>query len=105
MIFALERIYYEIPDGITPTIVSYVNPLVNPETIAGTETGSQTWSVELLSISGSYLRKINPWTGALITGNYSIAPLSGGVFHNQLGGYVLNIQDLGAAAGALTGTA
>ena len=93
------EIYYEIPDGITPTIVSYVNPVVNPETIAGTEVGSSTWSVELLSISGSYLRKINPWTGAL-SGNYSIAPLTGGVFHNQLGGYVLNIQDLGVAAGA-----
>jgi hypothetical protein len=55
--------------------------------------------VELLSISGSYLRKINPNTGAL-TGNYSIAPLSGGSFMNQINGYVVNIQDLGAAAGA-----
>jgi hypothetical protein len=55
--------------------------------------------VELLSISGSYLRKINPWTGALST-NVSISPLSGGTFHNQIGGFVVNIQDLGASAGA-----
>lgn len=93
------EIYYEIPGGITPNLIAYVDPVPNLETISGQETGSQTWSVELLSISGSYLRKINPWTGAL-TANYSIAPLSGGIFHNQRGGYVLNIQDLGAAAGA-----
>lgn len=96
------EIYYEIPDGITPTLVAYVNPVANTETIAGQEIASSTWSVELLSISGSYLRKINPWTGALI-GNYSIAPLSGGVFHNQVGGFVLNVQDLGAAAANATG--
>ena len=93
------EIYYEIPGGITPTVIAYVNPVANMETIAGQEIAGQTWSVELLSISGSYLRKINPWTGAL-AGNYSIAPLSGGVFHNQVGGFVANIQDLGAAAGA-----
>jgi hypothetical protein len=96
------EVYYAIPTsagGITPSYVAYVNPVPNTATIAGEEVGSQTWSVELLSISGSYLRKINPATGAL-AGNYSIAPLSGGTFHNQIGGYVLNIQDLGSAAGA-----
>ena len=94
--------YYAIPtaapyNGITPNLVAYVNPVPNPATIAGEEIGSSTWSVELLSISGSYLRKINPLTGAL-TGNYSIAPLSGGTFMNQIGGYVVQIQDLGVAA-------
>ena len=93
------EIYYEIPGGITPNIISYDNPEADPTTIAGQEIASDSWSVELLSLSGSYLRKINPWTGAL-AGNYSIAPLSGGNFHNQVGGYVLNIQDLGSAAGA-----
>ena len=94
--------YYAIPTsqgGITPSYVAYVNPVANTATLAGEEIASSTWSVELLSISGSYLRKINPATGAL-AGNYSIAPLSGGTFHNQIGGYVLNIQDLGSAAGA-----
>jgi hypothetical protein len=93
--------YYAIPasaGGITPNLIAYVNPVPNLETIAGQEIASATWSVELLSISGSYLRKINPLTGALAS-NISIAPLSNGLFHNQIGGYVLNIQDLGAAAG------
>ncbi len=93
------EIYYEIAGGITPTWISYVNPVANLETIAGQEIAGQTWSAELLSLSGAYLRKINPWTGAM-TSNISIAPLSGGTFHNQIGGYVVNIQDLGAAAGA-----
>lgn len=93
------EIYYEIPGGITPNLIAYVDPVVDTSTIAGQEIGSRAWSLELLSISGSYLRKINPWTGAL-AGNYSIAPLSGGTFHNHLGGYVLNIQDLGVSAGA-----
>ena len=86
--------------GITPNLIAYVNPVANPATIAGEEIASSTWSVELLSISGSRLYKVNPYTGAL-TLNYSISPLSGGTFHNQIGGYVLNMQDLGAAAGAL----
>jgi hypothetical protein len=95
--------YYAIPtaapyNGITPSLIAYYPPVPNLATIAGEEVGSQTWSVELLSLSGSYLRKINPLTGAL-TGNYSIAPLSGGTFVNQIGGYVWTIQDLGAAAG------
>ena len=55
-----------------------------------------------MSISGSYLRKINPLTGAL-SGNYSIAPLTGGTFTNQISGYVWNIQDLGAGATNATG--
>jgi len=94
--------YYAIPTasgGITPSYIAYVNPVANLATIAGQEIASSTWSVELLSISGSYLRKINPLTGA-ISANVSIAPLSGGTFHNQIGGYVVNIQDLGSAAGA-----
>ncbi len=102
------EIYYEIPGGVTPSLIAYLNPVASSATIAGNELGSQTWQVELLSLSGSYLVKVNPYTGA-ITGNYSIAPLSmsggiqapgGGVYYNQIGGYVLNIQDLGATAGA-----
>jgi len=97
--------YYQIPtaspsNGITPNLVAYLPPQASGTgTVASEELGSSTWSVELLSISGSYLRKINPLTGAL-TGNYSIAPLSGGTFMNQINGYVVNIQDLGASAGA-----
>ncbi len=93
--------YYAIPiasNGITPSWIAYNSPVSSSETISGEELGSQTWSIDLLSISGSYLRKIDPFTGA-VTGNYSIAPLTGGTFVNQIGGYVSNIQDLGATAG------
>jgi outer membrane protein assembly factor BamB len=102
------EIYYEIPGGVTPSLIAYLNPVASSTTIAGNELGSASWSAELLSLSGSYLMKVNPYTG-VITGNYSIAPLSmtggiqapgGGVYYNQIGGYVLTIQDLGAAAGA-----
>ncbi len=96
------EIYYEITGGITPTDVIYYNPVASSATIAGGELASSSWSVELISISGSYLRKINPYTGAL-AGNYSISPLSGGTLCNQLGGYVLTLQDLGAAAANSTG--
>jgi hypothetical protein len=96
------EIYYEVSGGITPTDVIYYNPVASTSTIAGGELASSSWSVELISISGSYLRKINPYTGAM-TGNYSISPLSGGTLYNQLGGYVLNVQDLGAAAANTTG--
>jgi len=96
------EIYYEIPGGVTPSNVVYYNPVASSTTIAGGELASSSWSVELISISGSYLRKINPYTGA-VTGNYSISPLSGGTLYNQLGGYVLNVQDLGAAAANKTG--
>jgi hypothetical protein len=102
------QIYYKISTtegGVTPSYVSYVNP-VQGSTILSQDIASSTWSVELLSISGSQLMKINPWTGAL-AGNYSIAPLTmaggtqapgGGIFYNQIGGYCLTLQDLGATA-------
>jgi len=88
--FRTGQQYYAIPTasgGVTPTQIAYLDP-------ATTAGASGSWSVELLSISGGRLMKINPWTGAL-TGNYSIAPLtgSGGVYYmNQ---YVLGVQTLG----------
>jgi hypothetical protein len=96
------EIFYEIPTaegGVTPSYVVYLPPTstsTQHEVLDVLATG--TWSVELISISGSYLRKIDPWTGAVTT-NVSISPLSGGTFYNQIDGYVLNVQDLGAAAG------
>ena len=89
------EIYYEIPTaqgGVTPSYVAYYP--------SSTSAASSTWSAELISISSGRLMKVNPFTGAL-AGNYSIAPLtgSGGIFHNQIGGCVVSVQDLGAAAG------
>ncbi len=105
--------YYMIPtaapyNGITPSQISYhilapnwISPEANeavPGGSAGTSPGeSKVENPELISISGSYLRKINPQTGAL-TANYSISPLSGGTYYKN--GYVLTIQDLGSAAGS-----
>ena len=102
------KMYYSIPialGGVTPSYIAYLPPLSSSNTIAGAELGSSTWSVELLTISNGYLIKINPNTGA-ITGNYSISPLttsyggSYGCYYNQISGYVISIQDLGASAGA-----
>jgi PQQ-like domain len=90
------EVYYEVAGGITPTDVIYNNPVASSTTIAGGELASASWSVELVSVSGSYLRKINPYTGAL-AGNYSISPLSGGTLFNQLGGYYLTVQNLGSS--------
>jgi outer membrane protein assembly factor BamB len=95
------EIYYEIPTadgGVTPTYVAYLPPTpttTQHEVLDVMATG--TWSVELIAISGSNLYKVNPYTGAVST--YSIAPLSGGTFWCQIDGFVLNVQDLGAAAG------
>ena len=100
--------YYAIPtasptNGITPSWVTYLYPQASGVgTVASEELGSSTVAVELVSISGSYLRKINPSTGALV-GNYSIAPLSGGTLMNQVGGFVVQIQDLGVGATNATG--
>ncbi len=90
------EIYYDIPvadGGVTPSIVAYTTTgnLEVPEAQAG-----QRLQAELLSISGGYLLKINPYSGA-ISVNVSISPLtgSGGTFYNQIQGYSLAIQDLG----------
>jgi len=90
------EIYYEIPTadgGVTPTIVSY-----NPPG-AGSVPGAvaqNSYSVELLEISGGNLRKIDATTGSV--SEYSISPLtgSGGYYYtNQM---VMDIQDLGPGA-------
>jgi hypothetical protein len=75
------EMYYMNPtaapfNGITPSIIGY--------------TGT---SAELMSISGTYLRKINPNTGAL-TSNVSISPLTsaGTYYMNQ---HCLVVQNIG----------
>jgi outer membrane protein assembly factor BamB len=53
----------------------------------------------LLSISNGYLRKYDPYSGAMIA-NVSIAPMTGSGGTYYMNGYVLGVQDLGADAGA-----
>ncbi len=105
------QVYYEIQGAYTPNTIAYIPPTgvaVGTQAAIG---ASGTWSVELIYLSGSILAKINPWTGAM-TMNVSIAPLSGsrvvqaaggGAFYNQIGGYVLSVQDLGASAASKPG--
>ncbi|MEM2098853.1 MAG: PQQ-binding-like beta-propeller repeat protein [Candidatus Bathyarchaeia archaeon] len=91
--------YYAIPTaqgGVTPSYIAYVPP--GGGSVPGAEAQS-TYSVELLSISGGRLMKINPFTGAIAT-NVSISPLTGTGGTYYMNQYVLAIQDLGAAAGA-----
>ncbi|MEM2099281.1 MAG: PQQ-binding-like beta-propeller repeat protein [Candidatus Bathyarchaeia archaeon] len=104
------ELYFEVPAAtsvssmfgftftttLMPNLIAYTTGgmLEVPGASAG-----RTYSVELLAISGGRLYKWNPWTG-VISLNVSISPLSSGTFHNQMEGYVLSVQDLGAAAGA-----
>jgi hypothetical protein len=91
------EMYYTIPTsegGVTPNIISYNAP--GTGSVPGAE-AQTTYSVELLSISGGNLNKVNPNTGAV--SSYSIAPLtgSGGTYYTNQ--EVMDIQDLGADAG------
>ena len=101
------EIYYMIPtddpfNGITPSYISYnilapnwISPTSPVGGGAGSAPGEQKIEdPELISISGGYLRKIDPWTGA-IRGNYSIAPLTGSGGNYYKNGYVYAIQNLG----------
>lgn len=106
--------YYKIPtaapyNGTTPQYISY--NVLAPNWIsrtspvggtAGTAPGEQKIEdPDLIALSGGYLIKINPWTGA--TTRYSIAPLtgSGGTYYKN--GFVYGIQNLGASAANATG--
>ncbi len=89
------EIYYDIPiadGGVTPTNVIYTE---------GTQPESDvpTFTTELIAISNQRLYKINPLTGAITT-NVSVADLPGTTIQNNMRGYVIGVQDLGAAAGA-----
>ena len=93
------EIYYEIPTadgGVTPNIIAYSERGDPQMTQAESFYGPQ---IDLLSISGGRLMKINLWTGA-VSLNVSIAPLtgSGGTYYKNE--YVLGVNDLGPAAGA-----
>jgi hypothetical protein len=84
------EIYYEIPTadgGVTPSYLGYLSP-------AQDALATSTWSVELLTISGGRLLKINPWTGAVTT-NVSISPLTGTGGFYYMNNYVLSLQNIG----------
>jgi hypothetical protein len=83
------EIHYAIPTsegGVTPNRVAYYPP--GPDTLATAHI-----STELLAISGSTLRKVDAYTGAV--SEYDISPISGGLYYYQYGGWVLSVQNIG----------
>jgi hypothetical protein len=92
------QIYYEIPTadgGVTPSYVAY--PRGTGSEVPGAE-ATQTYSVELISISGNFLYKVNPWTGAVTNISIATTPtLSGTTYYKD--NLCLSIQDFGASAG------
>ena len=101
--------YYAIPTaqgGVTPQVISYTR--ATAVAVAGA-TESNTYSVDLLSLSGNRLIKINPWTGAVTLNVTGMTPqLIGGVQGgSSYGGfyddpYVLSMQTVGSGATAKT---
>lgn len=91
------ELYYAIPTadgGVTPTIVSYQPP--GEGSVPGAS-AQNSYSVELLAMSGGYLYKIDETTGAV--SKYSLSPLTGSGGYYYTNQYVITIQDLGEAAG------
>jgi hypothetical protein len=87
-----ERPLY--PGETTPNLIEYGGR-------SGTVVG-ETFKPEnpfIISISDGYLKKYDPISGDLVL-NVSIAPMSGSGGTYYMNGYVMGIQDLGAAAGA-----
>jgi hypothetical protein len=83
------------PGESIPQVIEYYDTGLLPGGAVGTVHEHVT-SIRLLSISGGYLRKYNPWTGAMVT-NVSISPMTGtgGVYYKN--GYVMGVQNLGTS--------
>ena len=75
------------------TVIEYFNQGLLPWGQVSVEQDELT-SVLLLSISNGYLRKYDPWTGAMVL-NVSIAPMTGTGGTYFMNGYVLGVQNLG----------
>ena len=82
---------------VAPTVIEYFNQGLLPGgEVAGV--AQHLTSVNFLSISGGFLRKYDPWTGAMV-GNYSIAPMTGTNIY-YMNGYCMGLQDLGVSVSA-----
>ncbi len=94
------QIYYNIATsagGVTPTIVAYppAYATISGEAAVPGGTAGAGWNVDLISISGGYLIKVDPFTGAVLT-NVSISPLTGSGGTYYMNNYVLAVQSLGS---------
>jgi len=91
------QLYYAIPiaqGGVTPTHITYVDP--NESSIVPGAIADAALTVELSTISGGRLYKINPNTGA-ITANITIPTMSGNGSNYEVGfrdGYYYSFQGL-----------
>ena len=79
-----------------PTVIEY-DPGIGEIPEAAGRAFAELGYVNLLYIGGGLVIKYSPWTGE-VTGNYSIAPLTTGLYYRNL--YALSVQDLGPQAGA-----
>jgi hypothetical protein len=80
-----------------PTLIEYSAGSEGGENVGAVPgAGTSPSTPSLLSISGNYIRKYNPNTGAM-TGNYSIAPLNNARYY--MNGYALSVQTVNATAG------
>jgi hypothetical protein len=97
------KIYYEIPtaapfNGITPTFIDY-SIATSGEVLDSGDTN--TYTANLMTLSGSLLYTINPATGAILynvtapVNNATAGTYLTGTQHN---GYVLSFQNLGTTA-------
>ncbi|MGB9960489.1 MAG: PQQ-binding-like beta-propeller repeat protein [Candidatus Bathyarchaeales archaeon] len=84
------EVYWELIGVTPPTVIEYS---VQAATVPGEQPRRET--PNLVYIGGGYLVKYNPFTGA-VARNESISPLTTGTYYRN--GYVLSVQDLGAAA-------
>jgi hypothetical protein len=89
------QIYYDIPTadgGVTPTYISYWSPsTAGASSVVPGEIADLGLTVDLWTISGSFLYKVNPTTGAVT--NITIASFTGTVFVHD--GYVLSFNRTG----------
>lgn len=86
------KVYYDIPTadgGVTPSYIAYWEPNVAgiTSTVPG-EAADLGLTVDLFTISGTFLYKVNPYTGAVT--NVTIPSFTGTVFIHD--GYVLSFQ-------------
>jgi outer membrane protein assembly factor BamB len=84
---------------VTPSIIEYTppNPAIGGAAGSPGHEADVGWTVNFIAISGSFLYRFSPSTGAM-TGNYSISPISGGTYY--MPGYALSVQTIGSGASA-----
>ncbi|HJW28317.1 MAG TPA: PQQ-binding-like beta-propeller repeat protein, partial [Saprospiraceae bacterium] len=81
-----------------PNVIEYFNRGLLPGGQVSI-TADELTAVNFLSIGSGYLRKYDPWTGAMVA-NISIAPMTGSGGTYYMNGYALGVQDRGANATA-----